>query len=121
MINQIKEALMNATNGTWNKEGKEIWRRGTGYEGVINHVWICDVPNGDNAHLIANSPTYIYYLLNQNEALQNRIQELELIEARHKELLAIIRRAERIASQNVEHERDIFKMDANGNLKRIKE
>ncbi|CAM3745438.1 hypothetical protein COLU111180_06365 [Cohnella lubricantis] len=43
-----------ATPGPWNKEGSEVWRRGTGYtDSEDGHKWICDAFKAENAQLIA--------------------------------------------------------------------
>jgi len=48
---------MEHTPGPWNVEGKEIWRRGTGYGAAeFAHVWVADVPNPNNRSLIAAAP-----------------------------------------------------------------
>lgn len=73
-IQEIENRLDKATEGPWNLEGKEIWRRGDGYGGeyLEGHVWITDFTglNPNNAAFIANAPTDIDYLLSEVERLQ---------------------------------------------------
>lgn len=70
-LNQHRKTLHDLMHKTkqkrQKKEGKEIWWRGEGYEGEEPHTWIGDIPNTQNAHLIANAPTWIRELLEENE------------------------------------------------------
>lgn len=77
MIKEIKESLEKATPAPWNREGNEVWRRGTGYNtSEDGHVWICDSFNIDNAHLIANAPEWLRYLIGEVERLERALEQI---------------------------------------------
>lgn len=58
----------------------------------------------------------------ENIELRKRVEELENVEREHMALLALMRKAEKIAMERKhEEERPRFRMDANGNLTRIEE
>ncbi|MNW45159.1 hypothetical protein D3C74_224140 [compost metagenome] len=70
-IQEIKERQDAATSGSWQAEGKEIWRRGESYTANIGgHVWIADVDHAGNRGFIAHAPDDIAYLLSEVERLQ---------------------------------------------------
>ncbi|MEF2965067.1 hypothetical protein V3851_04420 [Paenibacillus sp. M1] len=77
-IQEIKDRLDKATEGEWNLEGKEIWRRGDGYGGEYpeGHVWITDFTgsNKNNAVLIANAPMDIAYLLSEYDRMREALE-----------------------------------------------
>lgn len=78
MKEEIKKALDNATQGPWNAEGIEVWRRGNGYNTSEDaHIWICDAFTTDNAHLIANAPEWLRHMVVENEKKNERIEQLE--------------------------------------------
>lgn len=68
----IREALEKATPGPWSKEGCELWHRGESYGGNSPHTYIGDLKmmHEVNTHLIANAPTWLKYLLEENERLK---------------------------------------------------
>lgn len=94
MKEKIREALDKATPGPWNKEGVEVWRRGTGYNVSEDaHIWICDAFDGDNAHLIANSPTFLNWSLERIEQLEKALEmniELATLELDYEGSLRIL-------------------------------
>lgn len=75
-IAEIREALEKATPGPWNVEGKEIWKRAGWYFGDNLHVYICDADNPANAHLIANAPEWLRFLLDELERVNRERDQL---------------------------------------------
>lgn len=75
MINQIKEALEKAEDGPWYVEKNEVWTTREDHEGY--KIQICKaVPctmAQKNLHLIANTPTYLRYLLDELEKADTEI------------------------------------------------
>ena len=77
-IEQIKEALSKATPGPWSKEGCELWHRGESYGGDSPHAYIGDLKmmQDRNAHLIAQAPTWLAYLIDELEKAQKEIHQM---------------------------------------------
>lgn len=73
-IEEIRKALEAATPGPWNREGKEIWRRGTSYAGDDPHIYIGEMKNYANGDVAANSPEWLRYLLSVVEQQQAEIE-----------------------------------------------
>jgi hypothetical protein len=81
MINQIKAALEKATPGPWSFAVFEDSRHVV-YDNTYFNRHIAEIVRGgveneqreeDNAHLIAQSPTYLRYLLDELEKAQKEI------------------------------------------------
>jgi hypothetical protein len=76
---EIKEALEKATPGPWKSEGG-TFERGDKRPSVITYFdtdhgeWFIhgDIADKDDAHLIANAPTWLSHLLELIEQLQER-------------------------------------------------
>jgi hypothetical protein len=76
-IEEYKALLAAATQGMWQAEGKEIWRRTDehGAEFYAGAVWITDVEHEGNRNLIAAAPKAIYDLLAALEEAEQRVAE----------------------------------------------
>lgn len=89
MIEQIKEALEKATPGTWSEGVKQVSEPQENYREILagkgffgdkkkhQGFGITGLISPADAHLIANTPTYIRYLLDELEKAQKHVQELE--------------------------------------------
>lgn len=79
-VQEIRDRRAAATEGPWNLEGKEIWRRGDGYGGEYfeGHVWITDFTglNANNAVLIANAPADIDFLLSEYKRITEALEKI---------------------------------------------
>jgi len=75
MINEIKEALEKATSGEWIKD-KAKHRDEYGIMSPAAGWLLGTISKMEDAHLIANTPTYIRYLLDELEKAQEEITRL---------------------------------------------